>query len=289
MTLRRGNRVELRGSRDAADRLRSGSVVGVQKFVPIELETVKRDAGELQQVSFIISDESKDRYGDTISADGWDFEAYAKNPVLLWAHDYSLPPVGKMGTPWKTVGKKVKAVVDQFTPVELNPMGAAVEGMIRKGFLNAVSVGFQPVEFTFNDDYSVNYVKQELLEISVVPVPANANALVAAKSAGLWVPEMQRWVEKQLDTKAAGLAYQFAQDAFAALRSPMVQVPRGADLADDDEPLPEIVELKSSVDTLTTVMLEVLAEVRADRAERRAERLAAKVAAELTPSTPTKF
>lgn len=241
----------------------------------LELDPEVKDAAGLSQVTFIISDESKDRYGDVINADGWDFTNFAANPVLLWAHDYSMPPVGKLSTPWKSNGSKVKASVQDWVPRDVSEFAWAVEQMVRKGFLNAVSVGFQPSEFTFNDDYSINYIAQELLEVSVVPVPANANALVAAKSAGLWVPSMDGWVSKQLDEKKPGLALDFAKRAFEALR-PVSIAHRGAPA--EEEPLPEIVDLSTAMRENTAALREVLEELRVSRAERniRALELGAK-------------
>lgn len=237
----------------------------MRKDALIDREEVEKDAaGELQQIAFIISDQSKDRYGDTVSADGWDFTAYNTNRVLLWAHDYGMPPVGEMGEPWKTVGNKIKAVVDRWVPESLSPFAAAIEGMVRQGFLKTVSVGFRPAEYSYNDDYSINYIKQELLEVSVVPVPANPNALVAAKSAGLWIPEIDRWIEQKLDEKQPGPSFEIAKFAWGVTRSAQVagsvKVP---DVEADDAPaLPEVVELRSALEANTRALTENTAAVK---------------------------
>jgi phage head maturation protease len=59
--------------------------------------------------------------------------------------------------------------------------------MTKKGFLNAVSVGFSPLKQhpRYDDDgkyLGILFEEQELLELSLVPIPANANALQVAKS-----------------------------------------------------------------------------------------------------------
>ena len=47
-------------------------------------------------LEFIGSVEStKDRDGEVIKASGWELDNYKKNPIVLWAHDYASPPVGK--------------------------------------------------------------------------------------------------------------------------------------------------------------------------------------------------
>jgi hypothetical protein len=50
----------------------------------------------------------------------------------------------------------------------------------KKGFITAGSVGFIPLDYDFSDDRrgGIDFHRQELLEFSVVPVPANANSLV---------------------------------------------------------------------------------------------------------------
>ena len=44
---------------------------------------------------FIGSNEARDRDGDIILASGWELDNYKKNPVFLWAHDYTIPPIGR--------------------------------------------------------------------------------------------------------------------------------------------------------------------------------------------------
>src|SRR4051794_37403337 len=48
-----------------------------------------------RRVRFCFSDGSTDRMGDTIAPDGWDTSDYKANPVALWAHDSSAPPIGR--------------------------------------------------------------------------------------------------------------------------------------------------------------------------------------------------
>lgn len=71
--------------------------------------------------------------------------------------------------------------------------------------MRAVSVGFVPKKWTRNEEragYAVDFVEQELLEYSAVPVPANPEALLEAKSAGIDVAPMVEWAEKVLDGAA---------------------------------------------------------------------------------------
>ena len=45
--------------------------------------------------TFVISTGAVDRDRDTIAVDGWDLSNYRKNPVVLFAHDYSSLPIGR--------------------------------------------------------------------------------------------------------------------------------------------------------------------------------------------------
>jgi phage head maturation protease len=57
--------------------------------------------------------------------------------------------------------------------------------MLKTGFLSATSVGFIPLKYNFVDDpqrrFGIDFLEQELLEFSIVTVPANAEALIEGR------------------------------------------------------------------------------------------------------------
>ena len=55
---------------------------------------------EDQAITFVLSTDDVDRHGDVISADGWVLDSYRENPVLLWAHDYMKPAIGRAAKVW---------------------------------------------------------------------------------------------------------------------------------------------------------------------------------------------
>src|SRR5438105_1903827 len=58
--------------------------------------TLGRAAGDSRTFKDVIfSDGSIDRYGDSIDQKGWQLEAFRSNPVALWSHDSSSPPIGR--------------------------------------------------------------------------------------------------------------------------------------------------------------------------------------------------
>ena len=159
----------------------------VKRFMVNRAVTPNED----RPLTFVASDETIDRMGDMVRANGWDLTAYKRNPVFLWAHDYSRTPIGR--SEWIGVdGTRLLATVE-FAPTDF---AKEVETLYRQRFLRAVSVGFRARAFTFRKGpqgaiEGVEYTKQELVEISAVPVPANPQALSKAFEAGLSAPRMR--------------------------------------------------------------------------------------------------
>lgn len=158
---------------------------------------------EARTIDFVISTASVDRYGDTIAAEGWKLDAFRKNPVVLWAHDSSMLPVGKASYVRVEDGKlKARA---EFMPRELSGFANAVFEAYKGGFLAATSVGFLPLKYNYVDDptrrYGIDFVEQELLEFSCVPVPANAEALMEASAKNLDIEPLRAWARKLIGSE----------------------------------------------------------------------------------------
>ena len=115
----------------------------------------------------IASTEDVDRSGDSILVKDWDFGNFNRNPVLQAGHDYR---------PQYTIGiaKDLHVEGDKviFEPIfhTITPLAKQIKEMYEKGFLKAWSVGFIPAQSKGG--------RHELLEVSAVAVPANANALM---------------------------------------------------------------------------------------------------------------
>lgn len=142
-----------------------------------------------RQIAFTISTAKRDRHGDTVAVDGWDTKAYMANPVVLYGHNYSQPPIGRCVSLTKAPSGLV--ALAEFATADLNPMGDQVYRMLKAGFLNATSVGFLPKDWDDTKD-GRDYKSQELLEFSVVPVPANSDALAISRSLKAVAPRSAR-------------------------------------------------------------------------------------------------
>ena len=157
-----------------------------------DVSIITEDLGD-RSVQFTISKEVVDREGDILRASGVDFTDYMKNPVFLSFHNSREFPLGKVTKFW-VEGNSVKAIV-YFPPIEelsTNPDQASEKAKLvdftyhcyKTGMLNAVSVGFIPLEWT-ESEKGFDIMKWELLEFSAVAVPANQDAIAeAVKSFG---------------------------------------------------------------------------------------------------------
>ncbi len=140
------------------------------------------DAGEDRVYTFTISTPDVDRDRDVIALDGWDTRNFVRagGPVL-WMHDPYGGPIGKT-TEVYVAGGKLKAKM-QFLPGDAN--AERVRRYVDFGAVRATSVGFRalPGKAAWNDERSgIDFAAQELLEWSIVPVPANPRALREGKS-----------------------------------------------------------------------------------------------------------
>lgn len=176
---------------------------GLQRDAP-DAETVIRKAfpmanveaiEDTRRIRFTISDGSIDRDNDTISPHGWELQNYKSNPVVLWAHDARSLPIAKA----TAIGVENGALIAE-AEFATHPFAQTVYDLVRDGFLRATSVGFRALDYVLNAErQGVDFKRQELLEFSIVPVPANANALVSAAATGADLEPLREWIQASLE------------------------------------------------------------------------------------------
>lgn len=182
--------------------------------------TILKAASGAEQVSdrafrIVASEESADRMGDIVRVNGWQTENFMKNPVLLFGHKQRELPVGKVtGLSTRTKDGKKQLVADfEFVPEGVDEFADKVASLFRDKFLNASSVGFRPIKYEpiyvkDKDGYKryvgMDFQEQELLELSIVPVPAHPNAVQSAKQYDLTDDDMSRiFVQPGAQAKSA--------------------------------------------------------------------------------------
>lgn len=141
---------------------------------------------------FVFSSAAIDSYEEIVEQD-WRLERFLKNPVVLWNHNIAARGFLSSGPPEAALpigtAKNVRVEDGRLVgTIELvsgkaSPMAEFVYNGLREGSLRATSVGFQPgdVRLEKRDGKHIYVLSQnELHEISIVPVPANPEAVLRA-------------------------------------------------------------------------------------------------------------
>ncbi len=166
------------------DQVEMRSDSGTRKSTDIQIKAGQQSADD--PMTFVMSDETVDRIGDVIRADGWNLSEFKRNPIALFGHEHSFP----IGT-WKNVRVEGKRLLGQL---KMAAEGTSerideIRRLIEQRVLRAVSVGFRIKEYEPMDEKDPfgpwDIKKAELHETSVVSVPANPSAVMLAKSMGI--------------------------------------------------------------------------------------------------------
>ena len=122
----------------------------------------------------------EDRVGTIIPSSAWieAVEHYVKNPIILFNHNYDEP-----------VGKATRIKIDKkglFIECNISPAAQKVQKLIKEKILKSFSVGFRIPDredgIYYDEDLDTVVIKSiDLLEVSVVTVPANQESLFDVK------------------------------------------------------------------------------------------------------------
>ncbi len=170
-----------------------------QRRVMVVTEARQAEDGSAHRMVIAARDRSRNQ--DEINLAGVRFDNYRKNPVVFWNHDASprllaaAPPSG--GIPIaKTleIGHDEEGrIVASFEFNSNDPFAARVENAWNNGFLRAASIHYLPTRIVEVKDARgrverLRIEESELLEWSLVPVPADPDSVRAAARA-LNLPE----------------------------------------------------------------------------------------------------
>jgi HK97 family phage prohead protease len=209
----------------------------IHKTAALELVAVGKVSGRIR-----ITTPSLDRDRDRVLPMGGQLEAYMKNPVVQWGHAYA--------EPWQTIGKTtalevspsgIDATFELREPANESDPQHIVLALWEQQLINTASIGFQPLTATPNDAGGVDFTSWELYEFSLVPIPANRDAVrlafdaypLAAKSYGAAM-KAGRVLSKANEAKL--------REAYAAIGAVLEQLAGDGMDEDEDkaiEPAPE--------------------------------------------------
>lgn len=139
----------------------------------LEIKAVSDDAREIEGIA---TTPSPDRMGDIVEPLGAKFAAELP---LLWQHDHH-QPVGhvrfgkptRSGIPFKATISKVDE--DGELKARLDMAWQSVKAQLVK----AVSIGFRALEYALMENGGVRFTETEIIELSLVTVPANADCTI---------------------------------------------------------------------------------------------------------------
>ena len=236
------------------------------------IKAVSEDEKELI-IEGMASTDDKDRVGDVIDPLAWkgSLTNYKANPVILFNHNYDRP-IGRAKKVTQTpTGLQLEAKISKAA-------GDIVE-LIKDGVLGAFSVGFMIKDADYDQESDTFIIKKaELLEVSVVSVPANQAATFSVKKSFDSEEEYKDYVNqfKSVDTQASG--HELAIESNDALAS---ETPEGPSAAEMEKEMDEKEIQKLIADAMEKARKDTLAAVAMDRAEEKArEEKAAKEAEE---------
>jgi hypothetical protein len=180
------------------DQVRDGRLLKVASTAPASWDAGKRSA------RFTMTSEAVDRYGDVVMTDGIDTTQFAKNPQAFFSHNSANWPIGK----WTNLQKYLFANPKRMEgDLVLGPAGGPVPEVdqaawsLQHGLLRSASIGFLPdwsqtekaLDAKGNWDGGLIFHATELLECSLVGIPANPQALAKGflRARGLHLPTRQ--------------------------------------------------------------------------------------------------
>jgi hypothetical protein len=163
-----------------------------------------------RSVRMIASTAALDSYGDVVEQH-WDLSRYNANPAVLFNHNrnWNGSPADDIPVGYSRA-HSVKNGQLEFEPVfsddRASPLAERVWQGIRQKTLRAASVGFRPgavvKEVTSNGKIiyhlGTSDAPNQLFEISIVPLPANPDAVALSADTDAESPEGKAWIRQRM-------------------------------------------------------------------------------------------
>jgi HK97 family phage prohead protease len=145
-------------------------------YIPLELKAFDDTTRSFSGIATTVN---VDRYGDIVESEG---AIYTLPLPLLWQHDAE-QPVGQVTE--ATVSKnhiKVKGFIANVEePGTLKDRLDEAYQSLKSQLVRFLSIGFSPKEWNWIDDtYGMHFMIWEWLELSMVTIPANADASITS-------------------------------------------------------------------------------------------------------------
>ena len=144
------------------------------------MDVVRREAVSATRRSVVIAANERARTAPEIDLAGLRFDNYRRNPVVMWAHDFT----GRSPSGGLPIGRTLSisrsgdgGITAEFEFLEDDPFAQRIRNAWDRGFLQAASISWLPIESVPAKSGGARDVRAELLEWSIVSVPADPDAL----------------------------------------------------------------------------------------------------------------
>lgn len=221
-------------------------------------------------IEMIGSTEDYDRVGDKMYMSGAKIQNYLKNPVILANHNY-----GDSEKP-TCIGKALSVVIQNSSQLVFKIQFADTDNgrewfyLYANGYMNASSIGFIPLKYKGNDQGGYDFIEWELLELSLVAVPCNPNAVQRAFDEGkiskslydainkneeeienMTKKEVEELISKAVDSKVTDIKKNYEDDIKAKAEEITKLNTQIADLEKQLEGKSGASHSKATIDTIT--------------------------------------
>ena len=137
---------------------------------------------ENDRITFVLSDESVNSYGFVVLTSGIDTTTFERNPVMLYMHNRDGNVIGR----WENIRKDGSRLLGDAVFDDSTELAATVKKQVKNGFLRCVSIGIE--EIATGELNGVQTVtKCRLIEVSIVDIPSNSNAVKLYRRSGGYV------------------------------------------------------------------------------------------------------
>lgn len=190
----------------------------------LEIKAVREDE---RVISGVATTPSPDRMGDVVEPMGAEFAAEIP---ALWQHNHA-EPVGhvRLGRP---TSKGIPFTITLAKTDEPGPLKDRLDEAwqsVKLKLVKAVSIGFRAIEYALMEGGGVRFLKTEILELSLVTIPANADCTITSiKSIDTNLRAATGQTEEEIDLTGATLVAPAPSGASDNTRTaiPVVSLPR---------------------------------------------------------------
>ena len=152
---------------------------------------MSKEKEDNKPITFVLNDESVNSCGFVVLTEGIDTSVFERNPVMLYMHNRDGNVIGR----WENIRKEDNKLLADAVFDDSTELGAQVKKQVEGGFLRAVSIGIEAItKENLNGVETV--VKCRLIEVSVVDIPSNSNAVKLMHRSGGYVYQLNDWEDE---------------------------------------------------------------------------------------------